>query len=162
MAKFTNWIPTLGQTGVPRTSIIGFTILTDGYGGAQISTLAASIEGKNAISGGSFVNGYSGSINPSTGKYVVGIYPKSPFLTNAAEIPIHLEVRDDYGSLDAYDYSFFTSGYNAPVTVIPTMDAYAAARLCDAFKPEFPPTERGLVAALDAGSGVELESCRTI
>jgi hypothetical protein len=157
MAKFTNWIPSSGQTSVPRTSIVGFTVLTDGYGGAQIGTLATTIDGNQAILNGGFVNGYSGSISPSTGKYVVGIYPKSPFLANAAEIPIHLEVLDDYSSLDAYDYSFFTAGYNAPVTVIPTMDAYAGARICDASGPDFPPTEQGLVAALDAGTGTEVD-----
>lgn len=159
MATFTNWIPAPGQTSVPRTSIVGFTILTDGYGGAQIGTLAVTIGGAQAILNGSFVNGYAGSINPSTGKYVVGIYPKAPsFLKNAAEVAITSQVLDDYGSLDAYNYSFFTAGYNAPPSLeIPVLDAYAGARICDGSKPEFPPTRRGLVAALDAGTGTEVD-----
>ncbi|MGW8179268.1 MAG: hypothetical protein ACWGQW_10985, partial [bacterium] len=48
------------------------------------------------------------------------------------------------------------TGYNAPETTIPTIDAYAGARICDASKPEFPPTEKGLKAALDAGTGTEV------
>jgi hypothetical protein len=156
MALFTNLIPYYGQTSVPRTSIVGFTILTDGYDGAKISTLSAIIGNNQAILNGNFVNGYSGNIYSSVGKYVVGIHPKTPFLPSASKIDISLQILDDYSSMDAYNYSFYTSGYNAPVITIPISDAYVTGRVCDGSAPEFPPTERGLVAALDAGTGTEV------
>lgn len=157
MAVFTNLLPEFGQTDVARTTLINFTILTDGYGGANIATLGVTVDGYQVISAGSFVGGHGGTIISATGKYVVGIYPKAPsFLPSAKEIAVHMEVDDAYGSLDAYDYSFFTSGYGVVPTPPLTADAYVNARICDRTKPFFPPTDLGLVAAFDKGVGTEI------
>lgn len=158
MANFINFIPASGQINVPKTTIVGFTILTDGYGGAQIGTLSAFVDGNQVISSGGFVNGYTGKISSSVGKYVVGIYPKAPnFISSASQINVSLQVLDDYNNVDAYNYSFFTSGYGATTPTIPSLDSGVASRICDSSKPEFPPTEQGLVAALDAGTGTEVD-----
>ncbi len=155
MALFTGFIPSVNQTNVPRTSIVGFTILTDGYGGAQIATLDVNIDGYQAILNGAFVNGYNGNIYPSTGKYVIGVYPKSPFLSSAASISVSLSILDSYSTLDAYDYNFYTAGYGAvpvtdPIVIVP-------GGICDQTKPFFLPSDLGLRAALDTGTGTEVE-----
>lgn len=150
MANFINLIPAFGQTDVARTSIVGFTI-DDEYSTAQINTLAVTVAGFQAISDGNFVDGYSGGIFPSAGKYVVCIYPKSPFLDAASEVPIHLEITD--GTLDSYDYSFYTYGYNpVPPAPLPPF----ITRACERLKPFFPPTDLGLVVAEDKGTGTEV------
>lgn len=146
MAEFTQIIPSPDQENVSRTTIINFTIL----GVSQISTLSVSISGTFAIQNGAFVNGYSGNIAVGTGKYVVGIYPKAPFLSRASKIDIHLEV-----DTDTEDYSFYTAGYasSTPEEVVnPT-----AQRACDLNKPFFPPTDLGLRLAKDLGIGTEVK-----
>jgi len=154
MAQFTGFIPTPNQTDVPRTTLVGFTVLEQ-PNGAQINTLAASIDGYQAILAGAFVNGYTGKIFPSTGKWVVGIYPKAPdFIRAAAQIAVHMDVRDGYNNLDAYDYVFFTAGYNPPP---PEPIPSNPTRPCIVNRPFFPPTDLGLVAALDEGVGTEVE-----
>jgi hypothetical protein len=154
MAQFTGLIPAPNQTNVSRTTLVGFTILEQ-PNGAQINTLAATIDGYQAISAGNFVNNYTGKIFASTGKWVVGIYPKPPdFVRGAASIAVHMEVRDGYNNLDAYDYVFFTAGYNPPP---PEPIPSRPTRPCMIGKPFFPPTDLGLVAALDEGTGTEVE-----
>lgn len=156
MALFTNFLPTPQQTNVARTTLIKFSILTDGYNGAQINTLAATVNGVSVISSGNFVNGYSGQIFSATGRYIVGIYPKVPFLPTASLIPVHLQILDDYNSLDAYDYSFSTPGYQETETEEDLLVG-VPDRICDRTRPFFPPTDLGLVAALDKGTGTEVE-----
>ena len=105
MTILTNFIPAINQTNVPRTTVVNFTML-DAYD-VQINTLGVKVDGYQAILNGSFVGGYNGNIYPSTGKYVVGIYPKRPtFLTAASKIDVNIEYNDGY--LDSYDYSFYT------------------------------------------------------
>lgn len=154
MAQFSGFIPTPNQTDVPRTTLVGFTVLEQ-PNGAQINTLAATVDGYQAVLGGAFVNGYTGKIFPGTGKWVVGIYPKAPdFIRAAAQIAVHMEILDGYSSLDAYNYVFYTAGYNpAPPEPIPD----EPTRPCLIGKPFFPPTDLGLVAALDEGTGTEIE-----
>lgn len=157
MALFTGLNPSYNQTDVPRTTTLNATILADGYNGAQINTLNATINGASVISNGSFVDGYNGQILSGSGKHVITVYPKKPYLSAAAKIDISWNVLDDYGSLDAYNYSFFTAGYGATVATVPTIDAYVTQRACDISKPFFPPTDLGLVAARDAGVGTEVD-----
>jgi len=155
MAQFTNFFPTFGQTDIPKTTTVSYTILTDGYDGAQIGTLSTIIDGYQVIENGAFVNGYSGNIFSSTGKYVVGVYPKSPdFLGGAKAISVELEVLDSYGSLDAYSYTFYTAGYGVAEEVVESPPL--TNRACQ-YKPFFPSTDLGLVAALDSGIGTEVE-----
>jgi len=155
MATFTKFLPTYGQTDVARTTTVSFTVV-EGATGAQIGTLAATIEGSAAIQAGVFVNGYNGTIFNGTGQYVVGIYPKSPsFLSSAAQIDVHMEVLDAYGSLDAYNYSFFTAGYTASADDDPAPDV--TPRSCDTTTPSFTPTDLGLSAIVDQGNGTEVE-----
>lgn len=156
MAQFTNFSPASGQTDVARTATISFTIL-EGASGAQINTLATSIDGTFAIQNGIFVNGYNGSIFAGAGKYVVGIYPKGPdFLDAASQIDAYMAIRDSYGVLDSYSYAFFTTGYVADPgddDPAPEVDP----RACDLTKPFFTPTDLGLSAILDAGTGTEVD-----
>lgn len=154
MTEFTKLIPTANQENVSRTTIIGFTIL-DGILPAQINSLSVSISGTLAISNGSFVNGYSGNIAHGTGKYVVGIYPKSPnFLPRATKIDIHLEVKDGSNNLISEDYSFFTSGYNTTST---STSITTSTRGCNIGKPFFPPTDLGLRLVKDDGIGTQVQ-----
>lgn len=156
MAQFTNFSPASGQTGVARTATISFTIL-EGAAGAQINTLSTSVDGTFAIQNGIFVNGYNGSIFAGVGKYVVGIYPKSPdFLEAAAQIDAYMAIRDSYDVLDSYSYAFFTTGYVAdPGDPDPAPEV--DPRACDLTKPFFTPTDLGLSAILDAGVGTEVD-----
>lgn len=78
-------------------------------------------------------------------------------MPNASEIPVRLQVLDSYGTIDALEYSFFTSGYNTPDAIVPVIGAGVGGRVCDGSKPSFPPTDHGLVAALDAGVGTEVD-----
>lgn len=146
MAEFTQLIPSPDQENVSRTTIISFTILNV----SQINTLSVSISGTYAIQNGSFVNGYNGNIAVGSGKYVIGIYPKSPFLSRASKIDIHIEV-----DTDTQDYSFYTSGYvvsTTPEVVDPT-----PLRACDINRPFFPTTDLGLRLAKDLGVGTEVK-----
>jgi hypothetical protein len=149
MVNFTRFVPTENQTDVARTTVVSFTI--DDATGANRYTLAVSIDGYTAISDGYFVNSYTGNIFSGTGKYVVGIYPKAPdFIRASANIAVHMEIEDS--GLDSYDYNFYTYGYN-PTPVPPLPDV--PDRLCSLGTPFFPPTDLGLVASLDAGTGTE-------
>lgn len=154
MARFTGFIPTSEQTDVPRTAMVGFTVLEQ-PDGAQIATLVAKVDGYQAILAGSFVNGYTGKIFAGVNKWVIGIYPKAPdFFRAAARITVHMEVRDGYSNLDAYNYAFYTAGFNPdPPDPVPTNPT----RPCIVGKPFFPSTDLGLVAALDEGTGTEVE-----
>jgi len=154
MATFTNFLPLSEQTDVARTTGVNFTVVVDAYG-VQIGTLSAGIDGVLAIQAGLFVNGYNGRIFAGSGKYVVGIYPKSPnFLQPAAKVDISLNVLDSYGSIDAYGYSFYTVGYNPtpPVPPVPQEES----RACSKIKPTFTPTDIGLRAVWDSGTGTEV------
>lgn len=151
MAIFKNFIPEPGQTDVARTTIVKFAI-EDEYGTAQIDSLGVSINSTYAIYEGSFINGYSGSIFVSSDGYLIGIYPKSPFLNNASEIPIHIEILDNT-ELDSYDYVFYTSGFQ-PDPPEPLPPIYN--RACNRVIPFFPPTNLGLKLAADNGTGTEI------
>lgn len=156
MATFTKISPTPDQTSVARTSVVSFTIL-NGVEGTKINTLAVTLDGYQAISAGTFVGEYNGKIFSTTEKYVIGIYPKAPeFFRNAAKIDVHFEVYDSYDNLVTYDYSFYTTGYVEPT---PTEESSTLPfRAClEVGKPFFPPTNLGLVAALDSGIGTEVE-----
>jgi len=151
MVNFIRLVPSLNQTDVARTTIVSFTI-ADAYG-ADINTLGVSIDGYQAIRSGNFVNSYNGNIFPSPGKYVVAVYPKAPnFIRGAAQIPVHIEIQDG-ATLDAYDYVFFTAGYNPPPE--PPVPPHPT-RACLRGRPFFPPTDLGLTAALDEGTGTEV------
>lgn len=153
MANYINFTPSVNQQGVARTTVVSFTVL-EGATGAQINTLGVTIDGYQAILNGVFVGGYNGNIYPSAGKYVVGVYPKKPdFLRSAAKIDVHMELLDAYNSLDSYDYSFYTAGYNAPP---PEPIPSEPTRACLRGFPFYPPTDLGLTAALDEGTGTEV------
>lgn len=151
MAIFKNFIPESGQTDVARTTIVKFAI-EDEYGTAHIDSLNVSINDTYAVYEGSFINGYSGSIFVSIDGYLVGIYPKSPFLNNASEISIHIEILDN-AELDSYDYVFYTSGFQ-PDPPEPLPPIYN--RACNRVVPFFPPTNLGLKLAADNGTGTEI------
>lgn len=154
MALFTGFIPAPNETNVARTTLVGFTIL-ESPNGAQINTLAAKVDGYQAILAGNFTNGYTGKFFPSSGKWVIGIYPKAPdFLRGAASIAVSMEIRDGYNNLDSYGYTFYTAGYNPPP---PEPTPTRPTRPCIIDKPFFPSTDLGLVAALDEGTGTEVE-----
>jgi hypothetical protein len=154
MATFTNFLPLLDQTDVARTTGVNFTIAVDAYG-VQIGTLNASISGVAAIQAGAFANGYNGRIFAGLGKYVVGIYPKAPnFLPAAAKIDISLNVHDTYDNIDSCEYSFYTVGYNPAPPVPPAPQE--ESRACSKIKPFFTPTDLGLRAAWDSGTGTEV------
>ena len=156
MTEFTNLVPSSDQQSVSRTTIISFTIL-DGAQPAQISTLSVTISGTAAISSGLFVNGYSGNIAVGTGKYVVGIYPKSPnFFPRASKIDMYLEVKDSLNNTVSESYSFYTSGYIATPPAESTETA-TLTRTCDLSVPFFPPTDLGLRLAKDNGIGTEVQ-----
>jgi len=153
MAQFTQIIPSPNETNVSRTTGINFTVLDDAYG-VNISTLSVRIDSTPAILNGNFVNGYSGNIASGVGKYVVGVYPKSPYFARAVQVDIVLGVRDGYNTLITQNYSFFTPGYGDTATPIPetTVD-----RACDTTKPFFPPTDLGLKLTEDEGTGTEIK-----
>jgi hypothetical protein len=152
MVLYTRLTPSINQTNVARTTVVNFT-MEDAYG-VDINTLGVSIDGYQAIQNGGFVNNYNGRIYPSTGQYVVGIYPKSPdFIRGAAQIPVHIEVQEG-ATLDAYDYVFYTAGYDPPPPDPPVPPA--PTRACLRGKPFFPPTDLGLVVAVDDGTGTEV------
>jgi hypothetical protein len=154
MATFTKFTPTSGQTEVPRTTLVGFTILVDAQG-VQMGTLSVSLGGSQAVSSGAFVNGFSGKVFPSAGKYVVGIYPKGPsYFPAASAISVSISVLDAYGATDAYDYSFYTAGYVPPPPPPPTP---STGRACLKGRPFFISNNAGLQAALDEGIGTEVE-----
>lgn len=148
MTTFSNFIPGVNQQNVPRTTVVGFTML-DAYG-VQINTLGVTIDGYQAILNGDFVGGHRGNILSSVGKYVIGIYPKKPFLSASAKIDIDISYFDSYA--DSYSYSFYTVGYNpTPPEPIPP----SPTRPClDGF-PFFPPNEIGLSIVIDEGTGTE-------
>ena len=154
MATFTNLSPLSEQTDVARTTGVNFTVVADAYG-VQIGTLNASIGSTPTILAGLFVNGYNGKIFAGTGKYVVGIYPKAPnFLPAAAKVDISLNVLDAYGNTDSCNYSFYTVGYN-PIPPVPP-SPQEESRACSKIKPFFTPTDLGLRAAWDSGTGTEV------
>jgi hypothetical protein len=152
MATFTRFTPTPEQTEVPRTTLVGFTVMLDAYG-AQMNTLAVLLGTNQVISSGVFVNGFSGNVFTGVGKYVVGIYPKGPsYLPAASEITVAISVLDSYGDTDAYGFSFYTSGYVPPPTPPPDP---STGRACLEGKPFFISNNAGLQAALDEGIGTE-------
>lgn len=153
MAQFSQITPNPEATNVSRTSGINFTILDDAYG-VQINTLSVRINGIPAILNNNFINGYSGNVLSGSSKYVVGVYPKSPYFNKASEVSIVLGVRDGYNSLITQSYSFYTIGYNSPVDApIPTTSAEGA---CNIKGPFFPPTDLGLKMTTDEGTGTEI------
>jgi len=152
MAAFTKFMPAPGQTGVPRTAVVGFTIL-DEPNGVQIDTLAVSMDGQQAIYGGVFVNGFSGRIFAGSGTHVVGIYPRGPtYLSAATEIDVGISVLDAYDAVDAYDYQFYTAGFVPPP---PPPPPPPGGRACLTGRPSFISNNAGLQAALDQGTGTE-------
>jgi hypothetical protein len=156
MAQFTNLFPNNGQQDVTRTSIIRFTIIDDSYG-VNINTLSVSINGSQAVASGSFINNYRGTIYPSVGKYVVGIYPKAPqFLPYASDINVILGVSDSISGNANLSYHFYTDGY-----VIIEEDPIPAhsdgSRACIKDKPEFFPLEIGAQLAHDNGIGTQVD-----
>jgi hypothetical protein len=154
MATFTKFTPTSGQTEVPRTTLVGFTVLVDAYG-VQMGTLSVALGGTQAISSGGFVNGFSGNVFVGTGKYVVGIYPKGPlFLPAASAINVAISVLDAYGAADAYGYQFYTAGFVPPP---PPPPAPYTGRACLHGKPFFISNNAGLQLAFDKGVGTEAE-----
>jgi intein/homing endonuclease len=153
MAIFKNFIPEPGQTDVARTTIVKFAI-EDEYGTTQLDSLGVSIDNIYAIYEGSFINGYSGGIFESSDGYLIGIYPKKPFLNIASEITIHIQIMDG-SELDAYNYSFYTSGYHPVSPILPLIDQ-VSNRACNRTMPFFPPTNLGLILAVDAGIGTEI------
>lgn len=153
MATFTRFTPTPGQADVPRTTLVGFTILVDAYG-VQMGTLSVVLGGAQAMSGGVFVNGYSGNVFAGAGKYVVGIYPKGPsYFPAASSIDVAISVLDAYGATDAYGFQFFTAGYVPPP---PPPPEPPTGRACLHGKPFFVSNNAGLQAALDDGIGTEV------
>lgn len=154
MATFTNFLPTTNQTDVAKTTILSFTIV-DGYYGTQINTLNVLLDGYAPIINGAFANGYAGRIYSKDDGYLVGIYPKSPlFIRGAAKIRAQMNVLDAYDTMDAYDYYFYTAGYGpTPPTPDPTPENVA----CSKVKPFFPPTDLGLMIAIDKGTGTEAQ-----
>ncbi len=162
MAEFTKLLPVPNQTGVPRTAAVNFTVL-DGYTGTQINTLSTTIAGSAVISNGVFVNDYSGQILPSINKWIVSIYPKTPlYLPHASKIDIVTSVLDSYNNLDSYGWSFYTIGYITPGAPDPIppggpIPPTAPERACLRGKPFFIDYNVGLKAALDEGTGSEVE-----
>lgn len=162
MATFTQFLPSPGQTGVARTTLVSFRVL-EGADGAVLSTLAASVGGQQAIKDGLFVNGFNGQVIPGAGGSVVAIHPKAPgFLPSASQVDVSVEVRDSYGALDSYGWSFFTVGYVAPGTEPPPplggpVPPSEPSRACLVGKPFFVANCPGLRAALDAGIGTEVD-----
>jgi hypothetical protein len=155
MVKFNNFLPDINQENVSKTTIISFNLIDDGYG-IQINTLSTKINSTQVISNGNFINGYNGRVYLSGSKYIVGIYPKSPsFLPGASQIDVSIEVKDGYGDVDGYDYSFYTSGY-IPIPPSPPSPSVEPA-FCSKVKPSFPPTDLGLSIAIDKGIGTEVE-----
>lgn len=154
MAAFTKFTPAPEQTGVARTTLVGFTVLVDAYG-VQMGTLTVAVGGQQVISSGGFVNGYTGNIFAGSGKYVVGIHPKGPsYLPVASTINVLISVRDAYGTLDSYGYQFYTAGYVPPP---PPPPEPPTGRACLTGKPFFLSNNAGLQAALDEGTGTEAE-----
>lgn len=153
MATFTRFTPAPNQTAVPRTAVVGFSVLVDSYG-VQISTLSAKFNGTTIISAGAFVNGYMGNIAAGTDKYVVGVFPQSPYFAAASEITVELSVLDAYDTEDSYEYSFYTAGFVPPP---PPPPEPSTGRACLAGKPFFLSNNVGLQAALDKGTGTEIE-----
>jgi hypothetical protein len=152
MATFTRLIPVPEQADVPRTALVGFTILVDAYG-VQMGTLSVSVGGSQAVSGGLFVNGYSGSIFAGAGRYVVGVYPKGPsYFPGGAQVDVAVSVKDAYGADDSYGWRFFTAGFVPPT---PPPPEPSTGRACLAGKPFFVGNNAGLQAALDQGTGTE-------
>lgn len=162
MAGFTRVLPAPGQTGVPRTALVSFTVLDDAYG-VQINTLTASVGGNQAIQGGSFVNGFSGQIITGSSSYVVAIHPRAPgFLPSALQIDVSLQVLDAYGSADGYSWSFFTVGYLPPGAPAPTppggpVPPSPPSRACLTGRPFFVGNNSGIQAALDGGIGTSVD-----
>ena len=156
MAQFTNLFPTENQTDVTRTSIIRFSVLIDSYG-VNIGSLGMKINNDQVILNGGFVNNYRGNVYPSSDKYTVGVFPKSPsFLPYASDIKVSLNVLDSYGSLVSTIYHFYTDGYEKP-PVPPIPPHGDGSRACLVNKPSFYPTETGLRLAKDTGIGTEAE-----
>ncbi len=154
MAFFTKFMPASGQTGVPRTAVVGFTVL-DGPTGVQMGTLAVSVGGQQVIRNGIFVNGFTGSMSAAPGKHVVGVFPKDPsYLPAASPIDVGIEVLDAYGALDSYGYQFYTAGYVPPP---PPPPPPPSGRACLTGKPFFLSNNAGLQAALDEGIGTEAQ-----
>jgi len=153
MVVFTNFSPFRDETNVARTAVVSFTMVDDGYG-IDINTLSVKFGTHQILSAGSFIDGYTGRIFSAAGKHVVGIYPTSPFFERASKIDIYIGVNDGYGTLNSESYSFYTAGYNAPASEPITT---SIPRSCPQAPPFFPPTDIGLVAALDSGVGTEVE-----
>jgi len=156
MAQFTNLYPASGQEDVTRTTVIRFTITDDSYG-VLINSLNVTLNGIDVIDSGNFVNSYRGSIYSPIGKYIVGIYPKSPsFLPYAADINVNLYVNDTVEGPETLNYHFYIDGYN-PAPIPPEPVGPTGSRACIKDKPEFFPLEVGAQWAYDTGIGTQIE-----
>ena len=149
MATFTNLLPASGATSVARTTLIRLEI--EDEGSLNINTLELTINGTSVISAGSFVSPYNGSIILKVGgEYLVSVFPRSPYYDLASQVDVFVSVED--GDTDTISWSFFTDGYEATETTI----APNVNRACLPLGPEFPPTDYGLVSAVDMGVGTEV------
>ena len=156
MAQFTNLYPASGQEDVTRTTVIRFTIIDDSYG-VLINSLNVTLNGIDVIDSGIFVNSYRGSIYSPVGKYIIGIYPKSPnFLPYAADIDVNLYVNDTVEGVETLNYHFYIDGYN-PAPIPPEPVGPTGSRACIKDKPEFFPLEIGAQWAYDTGIGTQIE-----
>lgn len=162
MAEFTKLLPAPGQTAVPRTAAVNFTVL-EGASGAQINSLTTSIDGVKAIDNGLFVNNFNGQIILGTNLWVVSVYPKPPlYLDHASKISISSNILDSYSVMDSYGWDFYTVGYIQPGSPLPIppggpIPSSVPSRACLIGKPFFVDYEVGLEVALDEGTGTEVE-----
>ena len=153
MAVFFNFTPAPDSTDVVKTTIINFSI--DRSNNEDIDTLNVEVNGTGVISGGSFVNGYTGRIFSASSKYVVGIYPKSPFFTNGSTVSVSLRVVNDLGEQTE---SFSFTIVSTTAVVEPTPASTIPDTVCTSSnKPFFPTTGIGLKVASDTGIGTQVE-----
>lgn len=156
MVSFTNFVPLPDQTDVAKTTLVNFTIL-DEYATTDIHSLNVGVGGAQVISNGVFTDGYTGNIFSSTGKYVVGIYPKRPFFRSGSVIGVDIEVFNfssiwgrfhwgDIWGLSDYDFYLWgeftwgdTWGYEDVVDV--SADSYSYSFTISAPAPSPTPVE---------------------
>ena len=152
MAVFFNFTPAPDSTGVVKTTIINFSI--DRSNGEDIDSLNVVVNGVGVISGGNFVNGNTGKVFSAASKYVVGIYPKSPYFASGSEVSVALEITNGLGvQSDSFSFTILSTASSVeavPPSPIPDTVCSSSNR------PFFPTTGIGLKVAADTGVGTQV------
>jgi hypothetical protein len=106
--------PVNGATGVSRSSAVCF--IVDDDTAVNLSTLNLSIDGVNAISGGSAQSGYLLATSPTNHGYYVTVTPTTIFNYNQA-VTMTVSVKDNAGNLMTGSWNFTIGNDTTPPVI---------------------------------------------